>query len=50
MWSYTVPAEACVRLFGETGYPLFTSAHNCARTMRAMADYRAVRAQFIGND
>jgi acyl-CoA synthetase (NDP forming) len=47
MWSYTVPAEECVRLFSETGYPLFTSARNCARTMRAMARYRAMREQFI---
>jgi acetate---CoA ligase (ADP-forming) len=46
MWSYTIPAEECVRLFSETGYPLFTSARNCARTMRAMAEYQAAREQF----
>jgi len=48
MWSYTRPAEACVMLLSEAGYPLFTSARNCARTIRVMADYRADRERFIG--
>jgi acetyltransferase len=43
MWSYTRPADVCVALLGEAGYPLFTNVHNCARTMRAMAGYRAAR-------
>jgi acetate---CoA ligase (ADP-forming) len=47
MWSYTQPAEACVRLLSEAGYPLFTSARNCARTLRVMAAYRADRERFI---
>jgi acetate---CoA ligase (ADP-forming) len=48
MWSYTQPAEACAKLFSDTGYPLFTNARNCARTMRAMADYSAARARATG--
>ncbi len=47
MWSYTQPAEACVRLLSEAGYPLFTSARNCARTMRVMAEYGTDRERFI---
>jgi acyl-CoA synthetase (NDP forming) len=43
MWSYTLPAPASVKLFGEAGYALFTDIRNCARTLRAMADYRALR-------
>src|SRR5262249_57285493 len=41
MWSYTAPVEPSIRLLSETGYPLFTSARNCARTMRVMMEYRA---------
>ena len=47
MWSYTRPAEACVALMSEAGYPLFTSMVNCARAMRAMADYRCARERFL---
>ena len=47
MWSYTRPADVCVALLAEAGYPLFTNVHNCARTMRAMADYRAARARVM---
>ncbi len=47
MWSYTLPAPASVRLMSEVGYPLFTDIQNCARTMRAMADYRALRERFL---
>jgi acetate---CoA ligase (ADP-forming) len=47
LWSYTLPAPASVKLLGEAGYPLFTDIQNCARTMRAMADYRAVRERFL---
>jgi acyl-CoA synthetase (NDP forming) len=43
MWSYTLPAPASVKLLSEAGYPLFTDIRNCARTLRAMADYRALR-------
>jgi len=49
MWSYTRPAEACIALIAEAGYPLFTDMHRCARTMRAMADYRAARAGFMSD-
>jgi acyl-CoA synthetase (NDP forming) len=47
MWSYTRPAEACVALMSEAGLPLFTSMVNCARAMRAMADYRCARERFM---
>jgi acetate---CoA ligase (ADP-forming) len=47
MWSYTRPAEACVALMSEAGFPLFTSMVNCARAMRAMADYRCARERFM---
>jgi len=47
LWSYTLPAPASVKLLSEAGYPLFTDIRNCARTMRAMADYRALRERFL---
>lgn len=47
LWSYTRPAQVCVDLLIEAGLPLFTNVHNCARTMRAMADYRAARDAFV---
>jgi acyl-CoA synthetase (NDP forming) len=47
MWSYTQPADVCVKLLSEAGYPLFTSARNCARAMRVMAEYRADRERFM---
>lgn len=43
MWTYTLPSDRSVEILNEGGYPLFTGAPGCARTMRAMADYRAVR-------
>jgi acetyltransferase len=43
MWTYTLPSERSVEILNEAGYPLFTGAHGCARTMRVMADYRALR-------
>jgi acyl-CoA synthetase (NDP forming) len=47
MWTYTLPAPASIKLLSEAGYPLYTELHNCARAMRAMADYRAQREQFL---
>lgn len=44
MWTYTLPAERTVAILSEAGYPLFTTAHGCANTLRKMADYRALRA------
>jgi acetate---CoA ligase (ADP-forming) len=46
IWSYTRPAPVCVDLLSEAGLPLFTNVHNCARAMRAMADYRKAREAF----
>ena len=43
MWTYTMPSEKSIEVLNEAGYPLFTNADGCARTMRVMADYRARR-------
>ncbi len=43
MWTYTLPSERSIEILNGAGYALFTSTHGCARTMRAMADYRALR-------
>jgi acyl-CoA synthetase (NDP forming) len=47
LWSYTLPAPASVKLLSEAGYPLFTDIQSCARTMAAMAAYRAMRERFL---
>ena len=47
MWSYTLPAQRSAEILSEAGLPLYTDIGNCARTMRAMADYRAVRERFL---
>lgn len=43
MWSYTLPIPASVELLSRAGYPLYTNMRNCARTVAAMAQYRALR-------
>jgi acetate---CoA ligase (ADP-forming) len=43
MWTYTLPSNRSVEILNEAGYPLFTGALGCARTMCAMADYRDLR-------
>ena len=45
MWTYTLPAARSIEILGEAGFPLFTNADGCARTMRTMMDYRARREQ-----
>jgi acetate---CoA ligase (ADP-forming) len=47
MWTYTLPAERSVEILNDLGYPLFTGAFGCARTMRAMVDYRALRERTL---
>jgi acyl-CoA synthetase (NDP forming) len=47
MWSYTAPADACIALLREAGYPLFTDLRNCVRALRAMAEYRASRERLM---
>ncbi len=47
MWTYTLPSPRTVEILNEAGYPLFTSAHGCARTLRAMADYQIVRERLL---
>jgi acyl-CoA synthetase (NDP forming) len=43
MWTYTLPSERSVEILNEGGYPLFTGAPGCARTMRTLYDYRQRR-------
>ncbi len=43
MWTYTMPSEKSIDVLNEAGYPLFTNADGCARTMRVMADFRTRR-------
>ena len=47
LWSYTLPAQKSVQVLSEAGLPLYTDIGNCARTMRVMADYRALRERFL---
>lgn len=47
MWTYTLPSDRSIEILNEAGYPLFTNARSCARTMRVMADYRVFREQFL---
>ena len=47
MWTYTLPAERTIEILNEAGNPLFTGAPGCARTMRAMADYRVLRERSL---
>jgi len=47
LWSYTLPARRSIEILSAAGYPLFTSIPNCARTLKAMADYRALRERFL---
>ncbi len=47
MWSYTLPSERNVEILSDAGFPLFTNVHNCARTLRLMADYRAARERAL---
>jgi acyl-CoA synthetase (NDP forming) len=47
MWTYTLPADRSVEILNAAGYPLFTGAFGCARTMRAMGDYRALRERTL---
>jgi len=47
LWSYTLPAQRSIEILSEAGYPLYTSIPNCARTVGAMADYRALRERFL---
>ena len=47
MWTYTLPSERSVEILNEGGFPLFTGAPGCARTMRALCDYRAQRERLV---
>ena len=43
MWTYTLPSERSIEILNDSSYPLFIGARGCARTFRAMADYRERR-------
>ena len=47
MWTYTLPSDRSVEILNAAGYPLFTDASGCARTIRAMGDYRALRERTL---
>jgi len=47
MWTYTLPSDRSVEILNAAGYPLFSSAFGCARTIRAMGDYRASRERTL---
>ena len=46
-WSYTLPHQTSAELFVEAGLPLHTNLRNCARTMAALASYRAFRDDIL---
>jgi acyl-CoA synthetase (NDP forming) len=47
MWTYTLPSDRSVEILNAAGYPLFTGALGCARTIRAMGDYRTLRERIL---
>jgi acyl-CoA synthetase (NDP forming) len=47
MWTYTLPSDRSVEILNAVGYPLFTGAFGCARTIRAMGDYHALRERTL---
>jgi acyl-CoA synthetase (NDP forming) len=47
LWTYTQPSEQSVEIVNEAGFPLFKNADSCARVMRVMADYRAMRERLL---
>lgn len=46
-WSYTLPHQTSLDLFGEVGLPLVTNMRHAARCMAALADYRAARDAYL---
>ena len=47
LWTYTLPSAKSTQVVNEAGFPLFTGADSCARSMRAMVDYRALRERLL---
>lgn len=45
--TYTLPRAPSPALLNEVGIPLYSNMRNCARTVEAMADYRALRERFL---
>ncbi len=50
MWSYSQPGERSIAIVTGAGYPLFSSMHSCANTLRVMAEYRVQRVYFLARD
>ena len=46
-WSYTLPHQTSLDLFGEAGLPLITNMRHAARAMAAMARYRGIRERYL---
>ena len=47
MWTYTLPSERTVEILNEANYPMFITAHGCARVIGAMADHHALRERLL---
>lgn len=45
--SYTNPQEGSMEFLNRCGIPLYSNMRNCARSIAAMADYRALRERFL---
>ena len=45
--TYTLPRAPSPALLNAAGYPLYSNMRNCARTISAMAEYRAFRERFL---
>lgn len=45
--TYTLPRAPSPALLNQAGYPLYSNMRNCARTVAAMAEYRAFRERFL---
>jgi acyl-CoA synthetase (NDP forming) len=45
--SYTLAGPGATALLNAAGYPVYTNMRNCARTVDAMAEYRAFRERFL---
>jgi acyl-CoA synthetase (NDP forming) len=46
-WSYTLPHETSVEMFGEAGWPLHTNMRHAARSMAALVNYSEARAKYL---
>lgn len=49
-WSYTLPHESSVEVFGEAGIPLITNMRHAAGCMAALARYNEARQAYLADD